>query len=410
METKNRRTILLGTLTLLLIYLYFLFEQTTHKPTKLIDKISNIDTQQEEQKALIYLNKLRQGAGLIPFSSTDILNTATKNHANYLIKNLSYGHYEEPHKEGFTGKFASQRVVKEGYHTELIIENVSSNNRNYKESIDGLFAAIYHRFAFLDFQGDEIGIAIKQNYLDKRKTAFVYNIGSSALNQLYKNSKKPSQKELTKALDRYKELNNKIVTYPFDKQSDIPPVFFNEMPDPLPNHDVSGFPISISFNQAHFKDVKLLKFELFDNKDRIISNTIIHDYKTDPNRRLNRFSFVLFPLDRLEWNQTYHINFLAVVDKELVEKKWSFQTRNYSIPLHKVDDETKTISVTVNKPNLFYFPPKSSKDLLHHIRYNPNFNMEFIDQNTLKLTALKSSFITTNLKIGRHRLKLNIQN
>jgi len=408
MIKKNLRTILLGVVALLSIYIYFLSAQTSKQEKPIIKHIM-IDHKKEERQALTYLNKLRQGAGLIPLSSSKILNHASKNHANYLIGNHSYGHYEDQNKSGFTGEFASNRVKNEGYHTDLIIENVSSNNKNYKESIDGLFAAVYHRFAFLDFQGDEIGIAIKQNPFNVRETAFVYNIGSSILNKLYKESKKPSKKALNRALDNYKNINSNVVTYPFNKQTDVPPVFFNEIPDPLPNHDVSGFPISISFNQAHFKTVKLLKFELLKD-EKTISKSIVYDNKTDPNKRLDKFSFVLFPLDRLEWNQKYFVKFLAIIDKQLVEKKWSFKTRTPTIPLHKIEDESKTITITVNKPNLFYFPPKTAKDLLKKVRYNPCFNMEFIDQNTLKLTALKTSFTVSHIDIGRHHLKLNIQN
>jgi len=408
MLRKNLRTVLLGTLTLLLIYLYF-FSLAPTQEYKQTKEIPTLDSQHEEQQALNYLNQLRQGAGLIPFSSNTVLNKASKNHASYLIKNTTYGHYEEANKSGFTGEFAAQRVKHTGYNTELIIENVSSNNRDYKASIDGLFAAIYHRLAFLDFQGDEIGISIKQNTNDKIRTAFVYNMGSSALNQLYKNSKKPSKIDLNNALNKHKRSNSKIVTYPFDQQSDVPPVFFNELPDPLPNHDVSGFPISISFNQALFKNIKFLNFELFNSQGERIRNTLIHNSKTDPNKRLNKFSFVLFPLDRLEWNSYYSVKFLAIVDKKLIEKKWSFKTRKHTLPLHKIEDEGKTITVKVNQPNLFYFPPKTAKDLLHNVRYNSNFTMEFIDQNTLKLTALKASLITKHLKIGRHKLKLNIQ-
>ncbi|SFV67191.1 putative periplasmic protein [hydrothermal vent metagenome] len=408
MIRENLRTVLLGILTILLIYLYF-FSLTPAQKYRRKKEIPILNTQYEEEQALNYLNKLRQGAGLIPFSSNTVLNKATKNHASYLIRNSTYGHYEEANKSGFTGEFASQRVKYTGYNTELIIENVSSNNRNYKTSIDGLFAAIYHRLAFLDFQGDEIGISVKQNINNKKETAFVYNIGSSALNQLYKNSKKPSKIDLNNALNKYKESNSKIVVYPFNKQTDVPPVFFNELPDPLPNYDVSGFPISISFNQALFKNIKFLNFELFNSQGKHINNTIVYNSKTDPNRRLNKFSFVLFPLDRLEWNSYYSVKFLAIVDKKLVEKKWSFKTRKYNIPLYKIEDESKTISIKVNEPNLFYFPPKTGKDLLHNVRYNSNFNMEFIDKNTLKLTALKESLITNYLKIGQHELKLNIQ-
>ncbi len=407
MLTKNLRTIMLGIVAIFLMYIYFFSSQLTKQYNQKNETIT-INSNEEEEKALKYINKLRKGTGLIPFSRNIILDKASSNHASYLIENRTYGHYEEDNKSGFTGKFAGQRVKYAGYNTELIIENVSSNNRNYKESIDGLFSAIYHRLAFLDFQADEIGISIKQNRRDKIKTAFVYNIGSSSLNRLYQESNKTSKKDLNEALNRYRDLNSKIVTYPFNNQIDVPPVFFNELPDPLPNYDVSGFPISISFNQATFKDIKLLKFKLLDKRGNHIKDTIIYDYKTDPNRRLNRFSFVLFPLNRLEWNSTYVIKFLAIVDGKMIEKKWSFKTRKYEIPLHKIEDETKTITVKVNEPNIFYFPPKTATDLLHNVRYNSNFNMKFIDKNTLQITALKSSYKIYYLKIGTHKLKLNI--
>jgi len=407
MLMKKLRTFLLGFIALILSYLYFSSFQTMERETS-PQKLSIINSQKEATDALNYINQLRQGAGLIPFHSNAILNRAAQNHASYLIDNNTYGHNEKPKRKGFTGAFASQRVKHAGYNTHLIIENVSSNNRNYKESVDGLFAAIYHRLAFLDFQGDEIGIAIKQHPYHKVKTAFVYNIGSSALNQLYKESTKISKEKLHLALNRHKFNNHAIITYPFNQQKDVPPVFYNELPDPLPQYDVSGFPISISFNQARFKEIKLLDFKLFNPKGEAQKSLTLTS-KNDPNRRLDRFSFVLFPLKRLEWNSLYKVIFSAIVDNKPVEKEWFFKTRNYSMPLHKVEDETKTITVKVNQPNIFYFPPKTATDLLHNVRYNANFRMEFIDNNTLKLTALKKSALTKYLNIGKHQLKLNIQ-
>jgi len=403
---KNLRILLLGTTLLLSISLYFLSAQ----PIETINNKTQINTKQEEKLALNYLNSLRQGAGLIPFKLQNNLQLATKNHANYLIRNRTYGHFEDNNKSGFTGKFAGKRIIKAGYSTALIIENVSSNNRNYKESIDGLFSAIYHRLAFLDFQGDEIGIAIQQHSKHQQETAFVYNMGSHALNQLYKKNKTPSTKKIKEALNIHKNTNAPSITYPFNHQKDVPTVFFNELPDPLPNYDVSGFPISISFNQALYKEMKLIKFELFDEFHHLIQKNIIYTYKTDLNKRLNKLSFVLFPLERLEWNKEYFVKFLASSNKKLIEKKWSFHTRNPSLPLYIMENEEKVIEVTVNKENLFYFPPQYPKDLLHNVRYNKNYKMDFLDKNTIKITALQSSSLRQTLQIGRHKLKLSIHN
>jgi len=398
---------MLGVIATLMLTLYLFSERPT-KDKNNRPKKTTIDCYSQEKLALEYLNKLRQGAGLVPFSSEVSLKKSAKNHALYLVLHQTYGHHEESNKTGFTGSFASERIQYEGYHTSLVIENVSANNRNYKESIDGLFAAIYHRFAFLDFQGDEIGIGIEQNSQSKDCTAFVYNIGSHSLNQLYKTTRKPSEKSLSTALNKHKNNNSKIITYPFANQTNVPPAFFDELPDPLPDYDVSGFPVSLSFNQAHFKQIDLLSFTLLDAEMKPLK-TINYNYKSDPNRRLDKFSFVLFPVKRLKWNSLYHVQFLAKADNKLISRKWSFQTTKPKFPLHIIENNNSPITIKINQPNLFYFPPHTARDLLHNVRYNSNFKMEFLDKNTIKLTALHLSDENIHLKIGTHDLYLNIK-
>jgi len=412
---QNQRTFLLGLLALFSVSLYTLSATTIPNRVRIKDAPA-IDSKKEEHAALDYLNRLRTGAGLIKFRSNRLLKNAAKNHANYLTRNNTIGHFEEKSNTGFTGTYASDRILHAGYATPLVIENVSSNNRNYKESIDGLFSAIYHRMAFLDFQGDEIGIGITQNPNDKFKTSFVYNMSAKALAQLYKekNATHPKSihiptKILNKALTVHKNKNAKIVTYPFNHQHDVPPAFFDELPDPLPLYRVSGFPISISFNQAHFKHVKLLKFELFNSDGGAINNTLIYDHQSDPHQRLNNFDYVLFPLKRLDWNTQYHVKFSAIVDNKKIEKKWSFQTRNFTIPLHYVKENQETFTIKKNQSHIFYFPPQSKIDLLGDLTFPSNFDIDFIDKNTIKLTALQAINVPVTLNIGQHKLKLYIQ-
>ena len=407
----------MGGLTLFSVYLYSLSEPLVEPSSNIIVKTAPlIDTQKEEQAALQYLNELRQGAGLIPFTSQSQLKLAAQNHGDYLIENHAIGHYEDENKTLFTGVYASSRILHAGYNTPLVIEDVSSNNQNYRESIDGLFAAIYHRMAFLDFQGDEIGIGIRQNLNDKTKTAFVYDMSAKALNRLYKekNFKDPKKgyvpnEVLAKALSMHKDDNAKVVTYPFKNQKDVPAAFFDELPDPLPDHRVSGFPISVSFNQVCFKSVKLLKFELFNSEGQRVEDTLIQDQKTDPNQRLNSFDYVLFPLKRLEWNSQYQVNFVAMVDGKKVKKHWSFTTRTFNEPLYKVTTQKNRFIIHKNESNIFYFPPSSKTDILQSLMYPANIDIDFIDKNTIRLTALKEFDKPIILNIGRHKLELDIK-
>jgi len=403
---RKSNTYLLGGLTLFAIYLYHL--SATPLPPKLdIKKTQTLHIINEEKNAFNYLNTLRVGAGLIPFESHPLLNQAARNHANYLSKHLTYGHRQDSKHDDFTGEFASSRVTHVGYAAPQVIENVSTHNPNYKESVNGLFSAIYHRFAFLDFRSDTIGIGISQNHHHKAQTAFVYNMSSLGLEELYKQQKVTSD-EVRNVLNLNKKLNKKMVLYPFHNQTEVPPAFFDELPDPLPEHKVSGFPISVSFNSFYHKNAKLLKFQLFNQHGVEITNTLKYDHKTDPNKRLEKLDFVLFPLDRLEWNSRYHVRFHAIVDNRIVKKEWSFSTQKFNIPLHIVESSDSNFKIKQRHSHIFYFPPKSKVDLLSDIAYPSNLDIEFIDKNTIKLTALAPVNKRQKLLIGNYRLNLDI--
>ena len=401
---NNLHTFIMGMFTLFAIYLYFLSAEPL-PPQVTIKKFSTLNIKQEETNTLNYLNKLRSKAGLIPFQSHKILTKASKNHANYLTNHLTFGHKEDKTFKDFTGLYASDRIQEVGFSAPQVIENVSANNKNYKESVDGLFAAIYHRMAFLDFRSDIIGIGISQNKTHPSHTAFVYDMSAKALEQLYK-QKTITQEKLTKAIESNKNKNHKMVTYPYDKQRDVPPAFFDELPDPLPNHRVSGYPISISFNSAIYKNTKLLSFQLFNKEGVEISNTTILDAKRDPNQRLTNMDFVLFPLKRLAWNQHYFVKFRAIIDKKFVEKKWSFHTRKFNLPLHKVTKDNNSFSLNKEESCILYFPPTSKEDLLGNLGYPSNYDIEFIDKNTIKLTLLSKKYTETRLNIGGHSVKI----
>ena len=401
---NNLHTFIMGMFTLFAIYLYFLSAEPLPSHVT-IKEFSTLNIKQEETNTLNYLNKLRMNAGLIPFKSHKILTKAAKKHAHYLTNHLTFGHKEDKKFKDFTGLYASNRIQEIGFSAPQVIENVSANNKNYKESVDGLFAAIYHRMAFLDFRSDIIGIGVSQNRTHPSNTAFVYDMSAKALERLYKQDT-ITQEQLTKAIESNKNKNHKMVTYPYDKQRDVPPAFFDELPDPLPNHRVSGYPISISFNSAIYKNAKLLSFQLFNKEGVEISNTTILDAKRDPNQRLTNMDFVLFPLKRLAWNQHYFVKFRAIIDKKFVEKKWSFHTRNFNLPLHKVTKDNNTFSLHKEESCILYFPPTSKEDLLGNLGYPSNYDIEFVDKNTIKLTLLSTKKTKTLLNIGRHFVKI----
>jgi len=417
-------TLIMGILLLFSIYLYLIAEAPLQRIVLREEPL--IDNKLEEKKALEYLNYLRTNSGLIPLKENRYLKSAAKNHANYLIRNSLIGHSEEESNVGFTGKFGSNRAIFAGYKTSMIIENISNNNFSAKESIDGLMSAIYHRFGFLDFNIDEIGIGISQNVNNRYESAFVYDMGSFNLENLCKRgvdkqnfktyvegicdnkSIRVDGELFTKTLNSNRLKNSKVVIYPFDGQTDIPPAFYDELPDPLPEYSVSGFPISISFNEAFFKNIKLLEFKLFKG-DIEITKTKVYSKDSDPNGRLKKGEFALFPLKRLDWNSKYRVKVKYLANGKIYKKVWYFKTKNFKNKFYCVTNVNSRFTITQGVPSIFYFPPTSKTDIFGDLKYPSFLDIEFIDKNTIKLTANKDSKEFISLKLGNKHLNLKVK-
>lgn len=376
------------------------------------------------KKGLDYLNTIRSDAGLIKLKAHKALNSSASSHAKYLIQNQRNGHYEKRGKYAYTGKTPSKRVIKAGYASAYVMENISINTSGYIKSIDTLFAAIYHRFVFLSLDKDEIGLgSYKTKKKRKVKQAYVYNLGSSQISKLckgsflmengayyMKNICKDSAKMIPKSLMRAKKelvqgKNRAIILYPYDKQSNIWPAFYNESPDPLPGYKVSGFPISVQFNPANTHRVKMKSFRLYDAKGKEIKKTKILQEKNDKNHLFSKFEFALMPLKRLEFNTTYRAVFEAVVDGRRVNKKWSFSTRKFKEKLYMITEKKTTLTVKPGETIVLYSVPDSRKDILRSYTSRGGAKVSYLDQNTLKVTLPKrKSSGRVSLKLGKKKV------
>ena len=363
----------------------------------------------ETQKGLPYLNMLRQRTGLIALHSNSILTKAATSHAKYLITHQKTGHYEKKGKKYYTGYSPTQRVLKAGYLSSVVMENISTNTDSDKASIDTLFAAIYHRFVFLNFDKNEIGIGIattkKKKYV---KQTYVYDLGASSLVKLCKKDYslkngtyyvqgvcKASKKMIPQNIfEKEKSLiarkNSKMVLYPYAGQKEVSPAFYNETPDPLPKYDVSGFPISVQFNPALVKKVKLKSFKLYDAKGNEIKKTKILQAKNDPNHAFKTFEFALMPLARLEFESSYTVVFKANVDGQNIRKKWQFYTQTFKEKVYRISQNNTTLDVQAGESSILYMAPNHRRDLLKNYRLRGNAKAIFLDQNTLKITFPKS--------------------
>jgi len=377
-----------------------------------------------------YLNDMRKQVGLIPLKSNKRLNRSALSHAKYLIINQKTGHYEQSHKKGYTGKTPSLRVKYTGYSSSLIKENVSINTKDNTSSIKNLMAAIYHRFTFLDFISEEIGIG--HAHTSKRKSvkeSYVYNLGSSTLSSLCNkyfpllnnhyymqntcsNTKKMIAMEVFKKTKMsIAKRNAKVVYYPYAGERNISPAFYNESPDPLPKYKVSGFPISVQFNPAYYQNIKLKKFSLYTSQGKEIKKTKILTAKNDPNHLFTKLEFALMPLARLEYAEKYTVIFEAKAGHKSIKKKWSFYTIKPKGNYFRIAKHTQSIEVLSGTTIILYLVPSHRKDIIKSYTMKKGIKATFLDQNTLKILLPKRKYNST-LKIkfsNNKRLTLNIK-
>ena len=379
------------------------------------------------QAPLDYLNTLRQKSGLIKFKPNKKLNRAAKAHASYLVRQQKNGHYEKKGWKGYTGKTPSDRVLKAGYASKAVMENVTENAKNYHHSIDILFAAIYHRFVFFNFDNNEIGIGTASTNKKRRVTsAFVYNIGSSEVTKLCKNFHlmendtyyvqnmcKNSEKLIPRYLyeqkqEKIRKKNSGMVLYPYPNAKNVLPAFYTENPHPLPGSKVSGYPVTVQFNPLFYKKIKLKKFRLFDEKGKRIKKVKILTHKSDKNHRLSKLQFALMPLNRLEFGATYQVEFEAVADGKKVKKSWKFTTKKPKGTLHKITKKKTTVKAKRGEQIALYFEPLSNKDILDCISYTDKLHISCIDQNTLLVTIPRNEYLVNKYTVDTDKKSVDM--
>jgi len=326
----------------------------------------------------------------------------------------------------FVGEKPWHRAFKFGYLSKQVSENISTHHHNAKDSVNSLFSAIYHRFGFLSTTINEIGIGIYQDEFDSDKSAFVYDMGNSDLNSLCKGQSftgtgkyvlgcsddtlRIREKDFSQAITYAKQTNPDIIVYPYNNQRDVPPVFYDESPDPLPSLDVSGFPISVEFNDFFHKNITVLSFSLYDNEGKPIKVKPM-DKESDINQRFTANQFAIFPLKRLEYNAKYHAEIVYRDKNEIKKKSWSFYTTRIQDEFYKVSKLYDELLIVPKKSYVIYFEPVDGHDLLTNLQFPQELDIQFIDHNTIKVTLipeLSDNMTEFILDTGVKKLRLKV--
>ncbi|OQX58571.1 MAG: hypothetical protein B5M52_05245 [Helicobacteraceae bacterium 4484_230] len=313
----------------------------------------------EQEKGLIYLNSLRSGAGLITFSANSELDTAAQNHTDYLVYHNLFGHYEDKdsYPELFTGTAPSDRITYAGYDWMAYSENVSAGSDTIYRSIDGLMSAIYHRFGFLNFNTDEIGIGISSDNSYAYRTAYNYDMANQG------------------SITDTRQLNPAYVLWPYSGYNSAQTSFSNnESPDPLPecpSYGIAGNPVSVEFNPDKNDDISMNSFKIFNNDGTEITNTkiLVYDPNHPDNPPLNTKQFVLFPMKSLSVDSRYNVEFSYSESGETKTLLWHFNTKRYENRHYEVTDGN-SYDVVSGKTYIIHVKPADCTTVLNSYSWN----------------------------------------
>ena len=377
-----------------------------------------------DSDAVAYLNEYRRGSGLSGLKPNQILSQAAKNHADYSAQNEYMGHDETVGRAKFSGADPVSRAIAAGYKSRHILENIAYKN-DFKEAVDGLFSAIYHRFAFLNLSVDEVGYALASK---DKFNAFVFEMGNSRINafcargasdtgagRFYTNVCADKNLKIKDAkFDNFTGSNKPFVKFP--DATAVTPYFSGEIPDPFPECKITANPVSIEFN-ANVGEIKFKDFEIF--KDgRKLQNLHVITSKNDVNSKFSKGQFAAFSREVFDFGAQYEAVFsyeqanAQSTGAQVKQIKWSFKTKTPQNPYFDARDGD-VLGVDADKTYEIFFRPKDCNDLLTRYSYKASgFMTPTVAQsgtNTLSVKLKGMTGDTLSITAGDMSVKVRLK-
>lgn len=254
-----------------------------------------------------WINYRRSQVGLTPLVRNSLIDTAALGHSNYLNSNSVVVHNQIKGKPGFTGATLYDRLTASGYGVTSVwgevIAGVATNSGFYMA--ENLITAVYHRFLIFEpiFKEGGAGAAVNNS-------GYAYFTTDLAGNSRYGPGLPTGQ----------------IVSYPFSGQTKVATSFSSneEEPDPVPNQDVVGYPISV---HANFDAT--LSVTAFTVRQRGAGADLTVRLLSKETDAVNtsRSVAAIIPLAPLLAATTYDVSFIGKVNGADVTRSWSFTTR-----------------------------------------------------------------------------------
>lgn len=258
-----------------------------------------------------WINYRRNMLGLSTLTRNSIIDRAAQSHSDYQRSNNTVTHDQVSGRPGFTGVTLANRLTAVGYTLSQSpgwavgeVISAATNNSGFYHA-EELITAIYHRFVLFEpvFREIGTGAATTSNNYTYFTADLATNTGLGAGLGL-----------------------GRIAIYPVNNQTGIPTNFFsdNESPDPVPNQNEVGYPISVHADSGPNGDLTVQSFTVAPRGGATLSTRLL-SHATDSATPEKVAAIV--PLAPLRANTTYDVSFRGAVHGVTVARDWSFTTR-----------------------------------------------------------------------------------
>ncbi|WP_151632553.1 CAP domain-containing protein [Noviherbaspirillum aerium] len=264
-----------------------------------------------------WFNFRRRQLGIQAVNRNTVIDSAALGHSVYQRENDTITHEQTVGKPGFTGRTAGDRLRAAGYpltssagfaYGEVISATTDTSGANAAED---LIAAIYHRFVIFEpmFKEAGVGSAGRSGGL----TYFTTNFTALGLNGGL--------------------AQGNIVHYPVADQTRVPRNFFsdNESPDPVPNANEVGYPVSVHANITD--SIEVQTFTITPRGGNALPARLLRKVD-DPQTPESAAAIV--PLTPLTAGTVYDVRFVGKVSgigannvpwSSNINRSWSFTTQ-----------------------------------------------------------------------------------
>ncbi len=255
-----------------------------------------------------WFNFRRKQMGLPLLMRSKVIDAAAQNHSLYQKLNNGISHDEFNGKPGYTGTGLFNRLNYVGYsfsmqdayaYGEVIAASTRSSGFSAGEE---LIAAIFHRFLIFEPSYKEAGAGAASS------GAYTYFTTDFAANN-----------GLGNGIGK-----GKLASYPFANQTQVPTIFYSdeEIPDPVPNQNAVGYPISV-----HADTTSTVLVRTFSVQVRGGLPLAVKVFSSINSSETPHSAAAIIPLTTLTPNTLYDVQFDGSVDGVPLVLNWSFTTK-----------------------------------------------------------------------------------